>query len=201
MAEKLKHKNTWTGTHKGVKFEIVQWGVGVEGSYRPQGTWNYYIFVSEKMLSADDFSKVWIEPKSYHQFSSGRKTPYYGYDDIWHDIEFHGGVTSYEKHSDVDADPSHRWVKAGCDYAHSWDSGLDFSVSEVEMDVRHSINILTSMLRVKLRCSGNGKYIFEENGEWHGPEDGIFEMQFWSKPGWQAHLDFRAEMKAKKTSA
>lgn len=195
----MKHKDTWNGTYKGVSFEITQWGVGVQGAYRPQGTWNYYIFVTDQQLSPADFSKVWLEPESYHEFkTSGRRTPYYGYNDIWHDIEFHGGVTFYEKHSEVDVD--RRWVKTGCDYAHLWDSDRDYSVGEVEMDVHHSINILVSKLRFKLRCSWNSKYIFEENGEWHGKEDGIFEDQFYSKPGWQAMLDMRAEHAAERAT-
>ena len=121
-AKELRHKDVWNGEYKGIYYEVINWGKNME--YKPEGTWNYYIY-----LNVEDF------PKKYHKHLWLREGRSY-YDCIFGgEVYWHGGCTYYEKWSN-----SPKQVKFGCDFAHSWDDGQEYDLESVAHYARKTID-------------------------------------------------------------
>jgi hypothetical protein len=135
--------------------------------------WNYYILITEDMLSPDDFAKVWLPVERWWERSSGYKQPCYDtYKSILEGGEFHGGVTFYEKHQDPDT--GFRRIKVGCDYGHLWDmeAGYPYDLNWVRHDALRTVEKLSKALRFKRRCWYTGKWEYPEEGIVH--ENGTY---------------------------
>ncbi len=140
----------WRGEHKGVHYELSHHGIS---NYSPKGTWCFYIFFSEEMfLNAADFAKYNLEPTISEWNDSFRENfDYYTIPDHG----FHGGITYYSKDTYVSRDGKrYIQVKAGCDYAHLWDSESGFweGKDEVENDAKKFIDAFTEVTPMKKRC-------------------------------------------------
>ena len=192
-----ERKDVWNGTHKGIAYEIVHWGVGKgrNGINEGQGMWNYYVLINQEQLSAEEFEKVWLPVDRYIDRSDGRKQPCYNeYQSVLNHGDFHGGITHYSKHQYPDE--GYRWIKVGCDYGHLWDmeAGYHYSGTSLEWDAKHTINKLSEILRFKLRCPWNGTYSYPE--EMVKDENG----QLYSKAGYTANQEWR-EQRVRGTAA
>ena len=175
--EALRERKIWGGTLNDLSYEIAFWGEGTmnEG----HGMWNYYIYVYDNQLSPEDFALLWLKPKGFFSRSSGIKIPRYpDYESIFGGLPWHGGITAYSKHSIPDT--NRRWVKAGCDYGHAFDmdAGYFYDLDYVRREAIETVRVLLKQLRFKRRCCYTGKWIYEENGEYHND-------RFYSPSGWR----------------
>jgi len=81
----------------------------------------------------------------------------YGSKSIIFDLDWHCGITFYEKARDERGNVI--GYKLGCDYMHYWDEGKTFTLGYVVNDAKHSIDKLWEKIpNLKLRCAWNGKY-------------------------------------------
>jgi hypothetical protein len=159
----LEKCTKWNGQHRGVRFEISLHGEHRE--WRPRGTWCYYVLVSEVQLPAESRERFELAPKHDEK---GRV--HYDYNSAWFaSLEWHCGITYYEKLGGLDG--AKRAYKMGCDYAHYWDEGRDYSVGSVEFDVRRTIDELLTHVKLLTHCSWCGTYADEST------------MQVWGS-GW-----------------
>lgn len=158
METKLRFRREWYGTSpEGLSFEIAHWGEGemCDG----HGMWNYYVIIHEDQLRPDDWAKVWLPVESRWKRSDGHEDPSYNeWSSVLYDGDFHGGVTLYEKHQQVDGD--RRRIKVGCDYGHSWDRDVGYGYT-LEMVTRDALNTcakLAAILNPLARCTWSGHY-------------------------------------------
>ena len=147
--------------HFDVPFEISNHGRDQSDYLRgAQGTWCYYVTISEQMVDADTFAKFWLPPASFHKRSNDWEEPSYDY---WNAefsaVHWHGGVTYFSKSGGIDGTP--RAVKIGCDFAHHWDSGHRYDYADVEREARQTIDELRERYVFLRRCAWSGKWLPE----------------------------------------
>lgn len=158
MMKDLNEKRTWTGmSPEGLAYEITFWGEGTmcDGA----GVWNYYVIIHEDQLRPDDWEKVWLSVESTWKRSDCHADPSYNeWDSVLSDGDFHGGITFYEKHQQVDGD--RRRIKVGCDYGHSCDRdrGYGFTIEEIQWDAINTCKKLADIHRPLARCKWSGHY-------------------------------------------
>lgn len=134
----FSRKELWTSWFENkLLIEVAHWGVERENEFMAmndgKGCWNYYVSIPERHFP-EKFESLWLEdkPVKYFETSPERIT----HDYMNHPIaglEWHCGVTYYEKEGQV---KGHRAVKFGCDFSHYWDSkrGFDYTLEEVIME-------------------------------------------------------------------
>lgn len=139
---KANKQNVWRGEHLGWHFRIVHWG---EGGYtnNGRGTWNYYVYLSEQRIGKEAFEKLWLAPevKKWSPESKG----YVSYDYFntpVSDLPWHGGVTYYDKHGEVEG---FRSVEFGCDYSHLYDDQVHWTLDLVLFDVAETIEAINAL--------------------------------------------------------
>jgi len=132
--------------HKGIFFEIRKWQLG------DMTCWNYYLNIKVKQLSAD----VCKEAILYSDPNDER--PFYDYENsIFSDLDWHGGITFYEKI--WDSEGRLEGFKAGCDYQHFFDQKNKYTFEMIFDDCSRSIDKLWEKFpEMKIRCSWNGSY-------------------------------------------
>ena len=145
----LNYKETWEGNYRDVSFEIVHWRMG----------WNYYLYIPREQLP-DELETKFNLPMKHSQITPDSPIRYYAdydYAPIISDLEWHGGITFYEKYRDEVGKIA--GYKLGCDYLHSFDEHQHYTQGSVMEDVKHSIDKLHELVpNLKVRCSYNGKY-------------------------------------------
>lgn len=154
------------GTHLDIPFEVTNhWRDQPESLRGKQGTWCYYVTVTEQMVDAETFEKFWLAPGE--EFWPGRG-PSYNYTSApFADVYWHGGITYYEKKGGLDGDA--RAVTMGCDFAHIWDDGQLFDYAKVEREAKRTIDELLEKFSFRRRCSWSGKW---------GPESEMVEHTY-----------------------
>lgn len=161
-------------SHRDVRYEVSNHGRG-SASFRGNegGTWCYYVVVSERQISAETFEKFWL-PATMHTGSTGIPEPSYSYYDAgFAGVDWHGGVTFYEKRDGIDG--TARSVKIGCDYAHYHDQGRMYDFEYVKHDAMTTIDQLCEMYEFYRRDPWNGMYLpesqmIEQNGVLYSPQ-------------------------------
>lgn len=152
----LSHKDIWGGEYKGVRFEICHWGMG----------WNYYLFLPLAQIP-EDYQKYFNLRGKRKKFSpDSEERIWYEYMDapILSDLDWHGGITYYEKLGDGHYEK--QGVKVGCDYMHFFDEGRSYTLESVRQDAIHTIDKLCEYIpNLKQRCHWNGKYYYPEEGK------------------------------------
>lgn len=147
---------TWRRTYKGINYTLSHHGVC---SYKPKGTWCFYIHLLEGMfINADDFAKFYREP-IVSELGSGSFYETHAYNDV-PDYGFHSGITFYSLDNYVDRDgKKYRSIKMGCDYSHLWDeeSGYWQGLEDVANDAKNYIDGLVGNVPFKKRCAYSGK--------------------------------------------
>jgi len=156
-------KETWAQEYRGVLIEIAHHGLA-DGNATPgmnddNGIWNYYLCLAEDLFQDNEFEDFWLPLEKME-----RDRAVYDYStDLLCSLDFHGGITFYEKHLRVDT--NRRWVKLGCDYAHLYDEPR-YEKEEVWRDACNSVDKLRRVYsNMNLRCIRNGKCYNADEGE------------------------------------
>lgn len=176
--EKIEHKESWDGTYRGVRFEIVHWYLG----------WNYYLYIPVEQLPDLIKPKFNLKAHTHNFLGSGRPcTSFeYGSAPILADLEWHGGITLYEKaRDDVGKIIGY---KLGCDYMHLWDNNKAYNLESIVQDVHRSIDKLWELVPdLKVCCNWNGKYypIDETYLTDKGIRVALVNKNEWDKPRFQ----------------
>lgn len=137
----LDRAEYWRGQHEGLHFKITLWGVG---GYNPHGTWCYYVYFSERYIL--NFDELWLPPKLIKTTPESHGFVSYDYNDLsLAHVDWHGGVTYYEKHGEL---KGFRCVELGCDYAHLYDHerGFPYHLDEVVYDCKKTIEAVIPKL-------------------------------------------------------
>lgn len=113
----LRRSKQTFGTHKDFSFELSFHGT----EWKPQGIWCYYVYLRESQMPAELFEQLWLEDKLVRIVETSPERVMHDYYDNWvARLDWHGGVTFYEKRGHTNG---HRTVKFGCDFNHLWDDG------------------------------------------------------------------------------
>lgn len=161
------------GEHEDVSYEIVNHSRSKFDlhamSMRPSsGTWCYYVMVNEAMLPPELFAEFWLDPSHVEPHRSGfPRISYDYYGARFAQVDWHGGVTFYEKSGGIDG--ARRYVKIGCDFAHLWDEDCEYDLAHVETEAKATINQLMALYSFNRRCPYYGSYhpaseMVEHNG-------------------------------------
>jgi len=161
--EDLRKKEVWSGTYRGISFEIVKWSYNdslTEGYDNIKYIWNFYLILSIDAFPKQLHKELWLKPKNTkYDFIS------YGYYEskILANIEFHGGITYYKKLLGYDG--GKKVIKAGCDYNHAWDQGNRYNIDDLIWDVKVAIDSLFELVDgLLIHCYLSGKYYSESDG-------------------------------------
>ena len=171
---KLTEAHKYSGSYKGINFLISHHGMG--DSYRPEGTWCYYLLIHEKQLP-DEYKDDFILAPEFDD--KGRVSHNY-YDTRIADLDWHCGITYYSKEGGADGEPI--TIKMGCDYAHLWDEGKSYNKESVLCDVKNSVKKLFELFPdIKIRSQYYGGYYKPVDGDFN--EYGSF-VSFEEKNKW-----------------
>ena len=162
----LRHKETWTTTYRGIAIEIAKWFMdGLRSG--PTPVWNYYLLIHEQSVPYDQRSRIFLKGKWERLFGSRPRLTYnYMSCGALCNLTWHGGITLYDIEGGMHGAP--RIVRAGCDYHHLWDEGLEssYDVAQVLQDARNTADGLReAMPSLRYWCS----YL----GTWHDESDGL----------------------------
>lgn len=166
-------ETVWRGIYRGIVFEIRthdndkrmlsdMWKKG----------WTYYIHLELDEIPAEhDPESFWLEPvdtlgrlhESAVKLFEGMKEAgvepilpvppkpdhaHWGYVYFDHpvmgEVEFHGGITYYEKEGGYGLMP--RSVKIGCDFQHSWDVKKDYDLADIVADMRQAVDSIYTLM-------------------------------------------------------
>jgi|GEM_PF-5462347 len=137
----------------------------------------HYIHVLLEQIPEDRREDFWLKSKEHVRPASGKIDIFYNYaGSIINSLEWHGGCTFYEKRGGIDGRP--RWIKAGCDYMHSWDVGQYFDLDYVITEAKYTIDSLHKLIpNISIHCCDGycGKIFHLENeGVYTGDERTYF---------------------------
>lgn len=132
--------------HKGVFFEIRKWKLG------DMTCWNYYLNIRIGQLSEETIKDATLRADPTNIY------PSYDYaNGVFSDLDWHGGITFYEKIWDGEGNLA--GFKVGCDYQHYFDQKYRYTYGMILDDCFHSIDKLWEKFpNLKIRCSWNGSY-------------------------------------------
>ena len=170
----MNKKTVYSEQYKGVTIEVQNFDVG---GYR-NNCWTYYLYISpDSIPDKEKAEELWLPPK--YDDKDRMSYDYYG---CWvSDLNWHGGITYYEKYSSVDA--KRRTVKAGCDYQHIWDEDHHYDIDDIEADAKATVDQLIGWFPDYMRhCGMVGGYWLPSEGA--VSEDG---KNFVSKKGMEWH--------------
>lgn len=183
----LKHRDAWKGDHRSIRYEIVRW---VPSADR-EPTWNYYLYVPMAQVPADKHDLFNLPPEP--PTKNGRITYDYMSAPVVSDLDWHGGITFYDKHGGIDGQPL--VIQIGCDYSHLWDEGQRYDERYVQRDAIASIEKLWELVPdLLLRCSWNGGFYPQADGV---IADGVFT----SSEGVAQREGFRKECEQRKAES
>ncbi len=137
----------WTGSHKGVTFEINKFK-----SYTGGDNWTHYIFIRlERIPDTVMAERFWLSG----EVDSKGRVNYKTWESIINHLEFHGGCTWYSKEQGFDG--GNKAVKIGCDYQHYWDEGREYDLQDIMFEVEKTIDSFLDIVPdYKYWCCGNG---------------------------------------------
>lgn len=151
--------------HKGVFFEIRKWQLG------DMTCWNYYLNIKAKQLSDETLKEAILhcDPTDDYptcDYESG----------IFSDLDWHGGITFYEKI--YDGEGKLEGFKVGCDYQHFFDQKNQYTFEMIFDDCSRSIDKLWDKFPdMKIRCSWNGSYhLVDKCSQGHKDENKSFDI-------------------------
>lgn len=143
-------------------------GVDVKIRHPFEGyTWCYYLYINLSRLPQPLADELWLE--------ADKDGLYYPIPPIIRSLEFHGGCTWYSKHYSHN---DKRVIEVGCDYAHLWDEDLIYSLEQIVLDAKHSVDMLHANTEYLVWCQGNGGTYKESEGTY---VDDVFYSHEWIK--------------------
>jgi hypothetical protein len=146
-----KKIESYSGKYLGIPYEIRHWHYS---NGEPQ--WNYYLFISERQIP-EVFPALWLDGTLLDTGSKSKRIFYDYSNTMIASLDWHCGCTYYEKISGFDEQD--KAIKVGCDYAHLYDVGRCYSLSDIERDVIDCINSLVERVKVLQWCSYCGDYV------------------------------------------
>lgn len=159
----------WRGEHQGIAYELSWHG---RSEYSPQGTWCWYLLLSDEQFYQDDWAKLRLDRQDKDMFGSWHR--HWNYENF-PDLQANGGWTYGEMSSRLGRDgKEHEHVKIGCDYAHLWDRETDYRHrrADIERDARHSIDLLVTLFsRRRERCAYSGEY--DDSNQFYTARNGL----------------------------
>lgn len=179
MKIKKSENEIYKGKHKGVDFEIVKFPNTFTS--KRNFNWCHYIFINlSKIPQENKPEMLWL--KGYKDNIGGKRIYYEYYDnEILSRIEFHGGITFYEKISGFDG--GDKIIKVGCDYQHSWDENKEYDLEYIKEMVEETIESFLNIIpNYKYWCCGNGKYYFVSEGILKGEE--FYSKEYFGDKEW-----------------
>lgn len=175
MSAELNYKEEWAGDYRDVRLEVAHWRLG----------WNYYLFIPLEQLPLEQRKVFNLRSKTYQLSPNSRERIHFDYSGapIISDLDWHGGITLYEKKRDERGKLI--GFRLGCDYMHSFDEMTHYDLDYVLSEAQHSIDKLYEYIpNLKLRCAWDGKYYAREEG-FH-TDKGVFvadeNKEKWEKP-------------------
>lgn len=150
----------YNGSYKGIHYQIKNWvDKGLPKYDILESThWTYYLFIPEAMLQdveAKKKSTIFLTLKEDDTFGRKRKRYDYYSDSLLADLHWHGGITYY----DIEESNGDRCVKAGCDFQHSWDEGITYNVSNLLVDIKHTVDdFIKQVPEMRIRSVWDGEY-------------------------------------------
>lgn len=142
--DELRHSDKWTISYQDTfSIEIINWGKCPDNK---EGTWNYYVTIPERVLGPK-FKDLWLPDIKSRYSKAGNEHLIHDYESepfSSYEMEWHGGVTFYEKVGSVEG---HRAVKLGCDFAHYNDIGQQYSLTEVYNEAYHTAEKLFELYK------------------------------------------------------
>lgn len=166
MNIKLNKKEIWTFNYRGITAEIVHWGK--DEKRRPDGTWNYYLYIPLKQVIDKELAEKLIPPLKTVNWGGKDNKIYDSNIPVIDDLELHGGVTYCKPELSSDGSLV---LKIGCDYSHYGDEDQQYNEFDLSFDARNSIDKLHELVKLSVFCHGDGRYCLEENGEYHDKEN------------------------------
>ncbi len=161
MTPKIIPYNTsleYSGSYRGIYWSARNWSFNGK---EPLDKWGYYINIFLNQIKDQKLAKrFWPKDKIYNW---GTVADYYKVPVI-HNVEFHGGVTFYEKN--IGNKKTGRYVKVGCDYGHLCDEGRDYELSNILFDVKNTIDMFHESCEYLVRSQKDGAYLPESEGEY-----------------------------------
>ena len=183
MKIKKNEKEVWTGTYKGVAFEIDKWKTkpndfDLEG----RDCWTYYLFLHLNKIPKENNPKgYWLEG------IKDKKRVYYKYNkhNVMNELDWHGGLTWYSKEHGFDK--SGKIIKIGCDYSHYYDEGYCYNLETVKNDVKNTIErFLYFVPDYKYWCCGNGNLYSLNEGVVKGGR--FYSKEYFGEKEWFKEL-------------
>lgn len=118
----LRRFNTWRGSYKGIYYKITDW----KTDYNPNGYWCYYVYFSPSD-PIRIFNKLWKNSRAnYGMYNCP----------IIENLKWHCGCTYLERA----VSNGNKYIKAGCDYQHYWDEGIEYCVESIQSDAIATID-------------------------------------------------------------
>lgn len=144
---KLNKKEVWSGSYKGINFEINHW-------HNFKENWTFYLYLVIEAIPEAAKPKSYLLRKKHYPVGD-KKRFFYDYykHPVIGSIDFHGGITWYSKEDENKA------IRVGCDYSHYWDEGNFYNVDILTADAKIAIDSFREMVTgYKYRCSTVGGY-------------------------------------------
>jgi len=160
----IRMKVEYWGDHRGMRFKIVK-----SRHYEDENrfSWCHYVIAHLDRIPQKQRRKFTARKKTFR----GR-TSYDYYKTEWANLEWHGGITYYEK-------LSKNLVEVGCDYQHLHDERRDYSLSYIVSQAKETIDSFWVMVPdSKVWCSGNGNIYNVNEGEF---KNGVFWSNDWTE--------------------
>jgi len=134
-AIELEAVSVWSGSHRGVRFEIKHRIVRGLESLWPSGSWTFYIYLHEQ--SCPRFAELWLDDQVTQITPESQRRVTHDYmGGLTGQVELHGGITYYSKHGHT---PGLRCVELGCDYQHLYDEGQSYDERDLARDAVRAI--------------------------------------------------------------
>lgn len=136
---KLNYVEKWTGTYRGVTFEINR----LAHSDTAPKWFTYYLIIVKDRMMKKDYETLLLKKKKW------RKRSFFPSSEMDNYFDFHGGCTYYAK---IDGG-----LKIGCDYNHLHDEEMGHSLNSIVFDVRECIDKLLTKFTFLRWCGQCGK--------------------------------------------
>jgi hypothetical protein len=132
----MKHdREIFRQTHKGISIEVSKHFGKDYSTDKEKDVWCFYL-----LLAAEQFPKEFHDDL-YQPFNfSDYGTPMQPYAECLKDLDWHSGMTYYERTSPSDF--PFKTFKAGCDFNHLWDEHEYFDAESVMNEAKRCVDSL-----------------------------------------------------------
>lgn len=126
---------TYEGIYKSVGFQIRFFEGDSDSDSLLSGHWVYYIFIClENLPNRVNPETFWL-PNDYCYYEH----------EILNEIYFYGGITYYHKACGFE-DGQKKIIKVGCDFNHSFDLGVCYTLEDIQVHVKKTIDSLYKVI-------------------------------------------------------